>query len=682
VHFLKPHILLIVSIFFFSSSVFSQSYFANGDARAIGGQCYELTPASGFKLGSVWYADKLDISKDFDLEFYLNFGSLDANGADGIVFVMQTVGNRALGQAGGGLGFEGFSPSLGIEFDTWQNIDAGDPSNDHIAIFKNGNVNHSGTNQLRPAVSALPGGLNIEDGKDHLIRIRWNATGKRLDVWFDCNLRQTLFLDIQSQIFSGTSQVFWGFTAATGGSVNKQVACLRDDILIPDTMALCKGDSIQLNARESANNSYKWTPSLYLNDTTLQKPTCSAIVPMTYYLEYTDLCNNVLRDTIHVRIDQPFKMDEGRDTLLCDGKAYSFDLNAKYDSVLWNTGSTQRFIQFYDSGFYKLRAWKGVCYDDDSFRISINNSPNIVFDGQDYFCDGDSALVTITVTPDDAVYYWADGPTTVTSRYFTESINAVVTATNSCGTVVKNKQVVEIIFDPFDLGEGRLLCEGDTAEISVPLYGPWEYLWSNGDQDQTTKIYEAGAYWFRVFQNECFASDTISFTYNIPPVFDFPEEIILCNRERLMLNANLPNASVNWNNGTIGDSYLLTNFDGVLDVKASNDCGEDSAQIDVSLVDCYCILMYGNAFTPNEDNLNETFKPVVDCTKLERYKLSIYNRWGEKLFETTQIDQGWDGYYKGVKVQQDVYTWIAEYAGYQNGNVQKLRQNGVVHVIY
>ena len=648
----------------------------------MGGQCYELTPASGFKLGSVWYADKLDISKDFDLEFYLSFGSLDANGADGIVFVMQTVGNRAIGQAGGGMGFEGFSPSLGIEFDTWQNVDQGDPSADHIAIFKNGNVNHNSTNQLRSAVSALPGNVNIEDGKEHLVRIKWNATGKRMDVWFDCNLRQSLFLDIQSQIFNNQSEVFWGFTAATGGSVNRQIACLRDDILIPDTFALCKGESIQLNARESANNKYKWTPSTFLSSDTIQKPICNATVPMTYYLEYTDLCNNVLRDTLNVRIDQPFKMDEGTDTLLCDGEPYTIDLTTRYDSVIWNSGSSQLYRQIFTEGFHKLRAWKGVCYDDDSFNIRLNVSPEIIMDGPDYFCDGDSALITIVVTPDDAVYSWNDEPTNSTSRYFTESVNALVTASNECASVSESKRVNEIIFDPFDLGEGGLICEGDTVNITVPLYGPYEYLWSNGDVVQNTKIFAAGTYWFKVSQFDCFASDTVIFTYNVPPILDLPESIILCNRERLTLTANLPNAKVSWMDGTISDSYLLTNFDGILNVRAENDCGVDSAEILVSLVDCYCILVYPNAITTNNDNLNETFKPVVDCVKLVEYQLSVYNRWGEKLFSSTDINEAWDGTYKGTKVQQDVYMWISEYTGYENGYTQRKVQNGVVHVIY
>jgi len=246
--------IFLIFIILLSQRVLSQSYFANGNARSLGGECYQLTQASNWQLGSVWYADPIDLSEDFDLEFYLNFGTNDGNGADGIVFVLQDVGNRAIGNAGGGLGFEGFSPSFGIEFDDFENTTMGDIASDHIAILKNGSVNHNSQNSISSPVQALVNGGNIEDGVDHLVRIVWKVNTHELEVWFDCSLRHKISYDIQKDIFSGNGIVYWGFTSSTGGLNNRQVACLRDDILVKDTFDLCKGESILLNARESKNN--------------------------------------------------------------------------------------------------------------------------------------------------------------------------------------------------------------------------------------------------------------------------------------------------------------------------------------------------------------------------------------------------------------------------------------------
>ena len=65
-----------------------------------------------------------------------------------------------------------------------------------------------------------------------------------------------------------------------------------------------------------------------------------------------------------------------------------------------------------------------------------------------------------------------------------------------------------------------------------------------------------------------------------------------------------------------------------------------------------------NAFTPNGDGLNDSFKPFP--SKVTDYKMSIFNKIGEKVFESYDINIGWDGYFKG-KIVQDVYVYIIEF---------------------
>lgn len=66
-----------------------------------------------------------------------------------------------------------------------------------------------------------------------------------------------------------------------------------------------------------------------------------------------------------------------------------------------------------------------------------------------------------------------------------------------------------------------------------------------------------------------------------------------------------------------------------------------------------------NAFTPNNDNLNDTFLPI--CVGTENYELKIYDKWGENIFTTTDFLQGWNGKFKGQLCKQDVYVWRAEF---------------------
>jgi gliding motility-associated-like protein len=67
-----------------------------------------------------------------------------------------------------------------------------------------------------------------------------------------------------------------------------------------------------------------------------------------------------------------------------------------------------------------------------------------------------------------------------------------------------------------------------------------------------------------------------------------------------------------------------------------------------------------NTFTPNYDGLNDVFKPKA--TNVYDYSMDIYDRWGNHLFTTTDIEYGWNGFYKGQLCQEDVYVYKIEYS--------------------
>jgi gliding motility-associated-like protein len=680
--YFQKHILSLVILLCVQQFVAGQSYFANGDARAISGStCYQLTAATNWQNGSVWYADKLDLSKDFDLEFELNFGNKDAGGADGIVFVMQTVGNKALGLDGGGIGFEGFSPSIGIEFDVWQNASTVDIANDHIAIVKNGSLNHTGVNSITAPVPALPSGGNIEDGLNHLVRITWIASLNLLEVWFDCDRRLNTTVDIQNAIFGGQNEVFWGFTSATGGSNNKQVACLRDDILVQDTFTLCKGDGILLNARESFDNTYSWTPVNFLDDPTSRTPECTSVIPQTYFVSYNDRCNNTFRDTVHVSIDEPFTMDEGEDTLLCDGRSYAFDLRSEYDSVLWSNGLRAARISWQAAGLYRLRAWKGVCYDDDSFTIRTDVIPTLDITGDTLFCEGEQTEISLNIAPFSASIVWQDANTD-TARFFDETSAITVTAVNECGTVQANYNVREIFLPPLSLGQDSTLCEEDTIVLAAPIQSNLVYKWSTGAVTNSVLVTDAGEYSVVISEADlCFDRDTVDFM-GIPfPSIGLVEDVLLCRNEEIVLTVDNEFGEVLWDNAVSGERFLLKNREGILSVKSVNQCGADSTNLFVNLIDCYCRLWLPNAITVNNDNLNETLRPTLDCPKLQSYNLQVYNRWGEQLWESSNINEQWDATYKGKAVQSGVYFWIVNWKGILNGQLEQFNDNGVLHVL-
>jgi len=218
-------VLLITLTFFIHYSITAQ-YTVNGNASKDNCHCYTLTPNSFNNSGSVWNDIKINLSQSFDFSFDINLGCDDA-GADGIVFVLQPI-STSVGTSGGGLGFLGVSPSVGVTIDTWQNADAGsnDPFYDHIAIQLNGNIDHQNlTNNIAGPVTALQGNDNIEDCKWHTLRIQWDATTKKLTAYIDGALRVSVVKDFITDVFGGNPLVFWGFTGSTGGARNLQQFC-------------------------------------------------------------------------------------------------------------------------------------------------------------------------------------------------------------------------------------------------------------------------------------------------------------------------------------------------------------------------------------------------------------------------------------------------------------------------
>ncbi len=84
--------------------------------------------------------------------------------------------------------------------------------------------------------------------------------------------------------------------------------------------------------------------------------------------------------------------------------------------------------------------------------------------------------------------------------------------------------------------------------------------------------------------------------------------------------------------------------------------------------DTSCIVIYvsnesliylPNAFIPDNDGLNDVFGPIA--SNLRYFELQVYNRWGEMIFETTDLNKGWDGTHKGIDVQPGVYTYTLIY---------------------
>lgn len=90
-----------------------------------------------------------------------------------------------------------------------------------------------------------------------------------------------------------------------------------------------------------------------------------------------------------------------------------------------------------------------------------------------------------------------------------------------------------------------------------------------------------------------------------------------------------------------------------------NNCiGKDSIVINQKL--CTETFFIPSAFTPNADGKNDYFKPII-TGNVQRYLFTIYNRWGQKIFETARLQKGWNGTINGKQQDMNVFVWTCTY---------------------
>ena len=97
----------------------------------------------------------------------------------------------------------------------------------------------------------------------------------------------------------------------------------------------------------------------------------------------------------------------------------------------------------------------------------------------------------------------------------------------------------------------------------------------------------------------------------------------------------------------------------------------------VAIENCYKGIAYPNAFTPNNDGVNDSFMPVIGAVFIS-YEFTIYNRWGELVFRTTDVKQAWDGRVNGKPQDAGNYIWKCVYQ--ENGKASHMDKGWVILV--
>jgi gliding motility-associated-like protein len=229
------------------------------------------------------------------------------------------------------------------------------------------------------------------------------------------------------------------------------------------------------------------------------------------------------------------------------------------------------------------------------------------------------------------------------------------------------------------------ICQGSTLTLDAD-FGTGTYNWASippqrDDQNQTGQstyfVYRPGKYAVTATVGQCVYTDTLNVRFDDSLRVSMIKDTTLCNGEDFWLQVKGNGDSFAWQDSSYSAAYHPTQS-GIYTVVAQNGCGKDTLTATVNFAACDCQLLLPNAFTPDGDGRNDTFRPLHAC-QMDNFQMNIYNRYGELVFRSVNTEAGWDGTFHGTRVPAGVFVWMAHYIN--TSTKQPVFRKGTVLVI-
>lgn len=380
-------------------------------------------------------------------------------------------------------------------------------------------------------------------------------------------------------------------------------------------------------------------------------------------------CN--LSDTVYttVTVMPPLALNHAPPQNMCLGDSVQLNLGAPAGcSFTWtpafylnNTSVQQPNASPPTDLLYHVAVEKGGCVKYDSAQIFVfKNDTKIVLDPAHACIDDTVKLFADQVC---AAYFWSSGQNTAVINVFNPGWYYLSTISNNC--LYKDSIRVDSFAHVPIFTYSVSLCLNDRKQLIGPT-GNYTYDWTPPNEIDHTDIYNPFVnpksdltYTLNVYNGPCVTTGTYSVkVYMLPTLTVTPKKIEVFSGEVVQMNSFSDTIS------TWEPDYMLsctfcnsaaaivpTNITYYATIANQYGCiAKDSVVIKVTPT-----LYIPNTFSPNGDLLNDIFKP--EYTGYVEIELLIFDRWGENIFSTNDLNAGWSGTYKNVNCELGVYTY-------------------------
>ncbi|WP_190300232.1 lectin-like domain-containing protein [Rufibacter hautae] len=627
-------------------------FISRGDASQISSTCYRITPDVSSRFGTIWWKDKIDLTQPFEVSFIIFLGSKDGDGADGIAFVFQNDprGMDARGSSGSGLGFgydefnpnagQAISPSVGIEFDTFDNTSitggvsvTGDIPQDHTTVVYDGKVS---TPKL-PPVFIDPDNANVEDNRCHTYKITWNPATKELQLFFDGKRRFSHQDDLVKNVFAGAKEVYYGFTGSTGGFQNEQTICIIDPASKPEAR----------------------------NDQGQAQPLKPATLP-------------VMQNDLHTK-NEPIRVTRVVTPPL-HGTTTIFENQVIYTANRGYTGADTFVYEVCESASDQCYTKCATATVTMQVACPPMATPTLQANGALVICAGSKTQLTAT-QGENYMYQWRRNGQAVgglvstntlevqeAGQYSADVLNAcgALLTTNNLTVTVKALPLAPSVTSATNCGPGSVTLKAesstaveafrwyDAASATVPLQESPIGIFKTPDLVKST------TYYVSVVQNGCEGprAPVEAIIQALPLIQAGPDVTInLGQSTELQASGGVsyswqPSMGLSNTSGATTKAQPQETTTYTVTAQDAQGC-ENQATVTVTVTKNVVI---PTAFSPNGDGTNETWE-ITNIFSYPNATLRVFDRWGGNVFESKGYRNDWNGTQKGKPLPVGTYFY-------------------------
>ncbi|MCU0340494.1 MAG: PKD domain-containing protein [Spirosomaceae bacterium] len=455
----------------------------------------------------------------------------------------------------------------------------------------------------------------------------------------------------------------------------------------PDTSLCVGGGQVVLNAKPTATNwnQFKWSTGETTQLITVTRPGTYA-VQVTIRAGTPQACVN--EDTIAVRalpkarlqatLTPPTGCTTRDGQLLISGVNppsgnYQYEWFTANDMPLTGNGSTLPSLA---EGTYKVRVRgnPNTCATDSAFTLrairTLRMLPTIVNARCTVPNAGAINLTATAGTP--RTYAWTNtaGMPIGTNAALLNNLlpgkyNVKVTDAGGCDTTLRDITVGITPERFLELGPERRKCVGDTVILvpTLPNIAGNRFQWSTGDTTRRLVVRTAGTYRLTVTNaiTGCMDNDETTFSVAPRPQYDLTRDVGLCDIDQgsatIIVRPGMAGLTFRWLPPIDASTpRIVVNQPGLYRVRISTP--ETCEVIDTArvVIRCEPRVYIPDVFTPNGDGVNDEL--IVRGDHLIEYEIKIFNRWGEVIYQSNDLNQRWDGKYRGAAYPPMSYPYL------------------------